>query len=182
MQDTSNPFAPPRAVLTAHVGPNAPFELKDNVLSVQKGATLPSLCIWNGEAQGAERVHKTLHWAPPWVAILALSPLIYLVVYFIVRKSGTLDYALGPAARARKQQSLVYGGGGLLLSVALMTFGFVFEEGLSVAIGALGFFVALIFTLIWARIVQVVRIDKERVHLKLRPAAAEAFARLLSPG
>jgi hypothetical protein len=179
MMDSTNPFAPPLADLAVPTsGEAAAFSLNQQVLRVRKGAALPNVCLWSGEPEGAQRVRKVLHWAPPWTAILALWPLIYLVVYFIVRKSGSIDYSLGPGARARKQQALVYGGGGMLLSFAALALGIARDAPLSALLGVLGFLAALIFTLIRARVVQVVRIDKEHVHLKLRPAAAQAFARL----
>lgn len=44
-RDNSNPFAPPRAALTAAPAADAAaFQLKDRVLSVRKGAALPSVC------------------------------------------------------------------------------------------------------------------------------------------
>ena len=175
---SSNPFAPPRAELSLGRADASAFRLEGQVLVAKRGAVLPDLCLWGGHNEGTERIHQTLVWAPPWTAILVFSPLIYIIVYFIVRKRGELAYALGPAARARQRQAWQYGAGGMLLSAAIMALGLaVPAAGGAVALAPLLFLVALVVFLVRRRVVQVERIDKEYIRLKLPPEAAAAFAR-----
>ena len=176
---SSNPFAPPRAELSLSVRTDASaFRLEGQVLVAKRGAVLPDLCLWGGHTEGTERMHQTLVWAPPWTVILVFSPLIYIIVYFVVRKRGELGYALGPAARARQREAWKYGAGGMLLSAAIMALGLaVPAAGAAVALSPLVFLIALVFFLVRRRVLHVARIDKEYIRLTLTPEAAAAFAR-----
>src|SRR6187399_2457959 len=102
-----NPFAPP-ADDALGVAPSLARRAQDymihgDTLVVPKGGVLPDFCIYSGEPS-RERIQRKLVWVPPaLVALVVISPVIYLIVYFIVRKTGTLGYSLGEAGRNRRK-------------------------------------------------------------------------------
>src|SRR5262245_60689364 len=102
-----NPFEPPADDAPAFARRTNDFSLNGQTLIAQKGAVLPDICIYSGEPS-RDRVERKLVWASPGLAALVvISPLIYLIVYFIVRKTGTLSYSLGEAARQRRTSGIV---------------------------------------------------------------------------
>lgn len=174
-----NPFAPPQTDITTAAASGAGaggFYVRDNVLVVRKGTVLPNVCIATGDARGAERVHKKLYWSPPWSVVL--SPLIAL----LLRKSGEIDYSLGPVAKQRRMIGIATGIGGSLLGLGLMIVGPATDSPVIMITGFLIFFVALLFALIYGRVIHIVRIDKTDIHLKLKPESAQVFARLSAGG
>jgi hypothetical protein len=179
-----NPFAPPQA--DAYAAPTGTgtgsFTVQGNILIAKKGTVLPNVCLFSGEAQGAERVHKKLFWAPPWTVIFVVSPLIFLIMYFIFRKSGELDYSLGPRAKQRRNQGILAGVGGVILGIVLVAAGGATNEPVLLFVGIFGLLIALVFGIVWGRIITIVRINPDDIHLKLRPEAAQVFSRLAMGG
>ena len=135
----------------------------------------------SGEHPAGVHVQKRLYWAPTWTVIFVLSPILYLLVYFIARKKGDLIYCLGPSARKRRRQALQFGGGGALLSLVTVFVAIDRWPGVSL-IAMMVFLLLLIFALVRGRVVNVMRITKDTIHLKLRPEAAAAFARAQAGG
>jgi uncharacterized membrane protein len=180
MTDAFNPYAPPQArpaPLPGSFGVPQGWRLDADRLVARKGAVLPAICIWTGLPTEGMRVRRKLAWAPPWIAIFALSPIIYLIVYFIVRKTGDLDYTLGEAARKRRRAAVVVALGGLAAAIALVVAGIGLEMQMLVVVAIVAFVVAAVTAAVLGRTMQLVKIDKEFIYLKLPPAAAEAFAR-----
>ena len=146
------------------------------LLVADKGAALPDLCLYSGKPTSAKRVTKKFSWAAPGLALLVLvSPLIYIIAYFIVRKTGTLEFSLSEEARSRRTSGIVIALGGtaasfVLFSVAAGT------ESRAALLGALALMLtALIVGSVRSRVIQVAKIDERHVHLRLRPEAAQAF-------
>jgi hypothetical protein len=79
------------------------FERDDMQLIVRSGAVLPPFCVKTGEPVSAEgMVTKTITWSPIWVVVIFLaSPLIGLIVYFIVRKKCEITYGLSAAMKSK---------------------------------------------------------------------------------
>jgi uncharacterized membrane protein len=123
------------------------------------------------------RTRRTLSWVPSWLAILALSPIVYLIVYLFVRKTGELDYALGERARKRQRAAVFVGVGGAVAAVALLVLGASFDLPLLIVVATVVFLATVIVAAVFGRMVRTVKIDKEFIYLKLRPPVAEAFAR-----
>lgn len=151
------------------------------MLIVEKGTALPDLCLYSGEPTVGKRVTKKLWWAPPTLALLiVVSALIYLIVYFIVRKSGTIEYSLSEDARNRRTSGIVVGFGGVALSFVLLAVAAEQNSG-GMILGALALMIlALVFGILRARVIHVARIDHTHIHLRLRPETAQAFAAALA--
>lgn len=173
-----NPFAPPEAddprALTSGGGR---FRVQGNTLIVERDATLPALCIFTGEPTLGQRERRRLAWAPPWTAVFVISPLLYLIVYLIVRKRAWLDYALSERARARRRTGLRTLFGGIVAAIALGFVGGYAGVPLLIVFSPFVFLIVLVVGMVYGRVLQVTRIDQAHVHLKLRPEAAQAFAR-----
>src|SRR5258708_23351271 len=111
-----NPYAPPQALPSGFQGgftsqPQG-WQLDGDRLVVQKGAVLPPLCVWTGAPTAGMRIQRKLVWMPPWTAIFAISPIIYLALYFILRKTRPPDIALSHAARKRRPHPIFLRLGG----------------------------------------------------------------------
>jgi hypothetical protein len=147
------------------------------MLIAEQGAALPDLCLYSGKPTRGQRVTKKLVWAPPTLAILLLiSPLIYLVAYFIVRKTAALEYSLSKKARKRRASGIMIALGGFALSIVLFMVAAA-ERSSPVLIAALVLMVAaLLVGLIRSQLIRVVKIDATHVRLRLSPEAARAFA------
>ncbi len=178
--DGLNPYAAPKDSTELPAGSHAhgDYRIEGDLLVVEKGASLPDICIYSGE-RGDSRVQRKLQWAPPWLAVVVvISPLIYLILYFIMRKTGEIDFALSPAARARRQTGIWVGVGGSILSLLLVFAGIAGESvGLAV-LGGFGFLIAIIVGAVMANLVRVQKIDERYIYLKPKSAVLAAFARL----
>jgi hypothetical protein len=104
MQSSSavNPYAPPQADYGpgfSAMPPPLPYGgpqvwRAGDVLVLRRGAELPGRCVACNQPTG-NRWHKTFYWAPWTIRLLILLHfLIYLIVYYAVRKSADLAVPL----------------------------------------------------------------------------------------
>ncbi len=173
-----NPFEPPAedSLGRAPARRRGGYYMSGQTLVADKGTALPELCLYSGQPTQGKRVTKKLVWATPAISILmVISPLIYLIVYFIVRKSGMLEYSLSDEARSRRTSGIVITLGGIFASIVLLFYG-ADQHSPPMILGALGLMiVALIVGLVRSLVVRIAKIDANHIHLKLRPEAAQAF-------
>lgn len=171
-----NPYAAPVQGHMAGPGaaPSAPgqdFWRQGDVLVCRIGAHLPDLCLATGAPTGGNIVSKKLQWSPPWCGIaVAISPLIGLILILVLRKSGHLTYYLSQEAQAKRKKGIFIGLGILFASFAAIFLGAVAEVGALAVLGGVGFFVGLIMAIVMGVPYRVKKIDKEFIHLKLKPA------------
>lgn len=151
-----------------------------NTLVAEKGSQLPPICLWNGEPCSAGRRTTNFSWAPGWVWIFAVSPLLLLVVYLLARKRGELSYCLGKGAEGRQRQARTLLGMAALLGVPLLAIGLSQHVFLLVSLASLVIFVSLVAAAVQAPTLGVARIDERNVHIKLSSDAAAAFARAIA--
>lgn len=122
--------------MRGHVAGGALHLVNGNTLVAEKGSTLPPLCLWNGEPCTAGRKTTNFAWAPVWVWIFAVSPLLLLAVYLLARKRGELSYCLGTTAQGRQRQVRWLLGGAVLLGLPLVAIGVSLRLRLLVACAA----------------------------------------------
>lgn len=189
MSNLANPYEPPAAgesnatepvVVRGHVANGALHLVNGDTLVAEKGSTLPPLCLWNGERCSEGRKTTNFAWAPGWIWIFVVSPLLLLIVYLLARKRGELSYCLGTTAQGRQRQVRWLLGGAVLLGLPLVAIGVSLRLHLMVAFASLASFVAVLAAVVQAPSLRVVRIDERNVHIKLEPSAAAAFARAVS--
>jgi uncharacterized membrane protein (DUF485 family) len=175
-----NPFQPPAEDSPHHARSGrrgGRYFVDGQLLIAEKGAALPDLCLYNGQPTRDARVNKELVWATPAIAVLVvISPLIYLIVYFIVRKKAALEYSLSEEARGRRTSGIVIALGGFVLSFILIGAAASEDVPLLIPGAVLLMLVTLIVGLVRSRVINIVKIDQTHVHLKLRPETAQAFA------
>jgi hypothetical protein len=183
----ANPYEPPDesgatepAVVRGHVAGGALHLVNGNTLVAEKGSHLPPICLWNGEPCSAGRRTTTFSWAPGWVWIFAVSPLLLLVVYLLARKRGDLSYCLGTTAQGRQRQARWLLGIAALLGLPLIAIGLSQRLFLLVALASLVIFVSLVAAVVQAPTLGVARIDERNVHIKLGTDAAAAFSRAMA--
>lgn len=153
--------------------------------------SLPRVCVTTGQPGAVTFQKVQFQFIPKWIAIFAIAPLIYLIFYFILRKtaSGTLPFseegwARVKAARRNVAISVVvllgglFGGGVVASSMR--------DVGpLVMLVGFVGGLIALVVTSLQVRKVYPYStlIDDRTVTLKLPSAEAEALiSRHLSAG
>lgn len=156
--------------------------LNGDTLVAEKGAVLPAICLWNGDACSGGRRQTNFAWAPSWTLLFIVSPLLYILVYLLARKRGRLSYCLGTEAQRRRKQAAMLVVGALLLGVPLVAIGVSRDVGSLVILASLALFGALIAAVVLSPTLRVLRIDARQVHLKLGPAAAAAFSRAQTEG
>ncbi len=110
--ELENPYAPPKAEL--HESPRQPERTDGwrdgSMLVVPKGAELPDRCLkCNAPAQGYRFV-RNLSWLNPlWFVLFLMSPLIYIIVYFILRKRGRVAAGLCQRHRKLRRRAIAIG-------------------------------------------------------------------------
>jgi hypothetical protein len=122
MSNVANPYQPPEeddALVGREPGAGDFRVVNGDTLVAEKGAVLPAICLWNGEPCSAGRRETNFAWAPSWTLIFIVSPLLYVLVYLLVRKRGRLSYCLGTEAQGRRKQALMLAVGAPLGGVAL---------------------------------------------------------------
>lgn len=179
-----NPYAPPTHERAAP-GTGGPgmhgVRLSGGVLICDKGTRLPALCLYSGVPVSGPPIQKKLTWVPQWcILILAFSPLIGLIIYLFVKKSGTLSYTLSPAALERRQQAVTFGLAATGLCVAGWVVGLNYGPDWLPMLGILAFLIGLLVAIVRSRLFTIAKIDEATVHLKLRKEATAAFERFLS--
>jgi hypothetical protein len=172
-----NPYAPPQATGPSFPGQmsSSAFRVEGDRLIILKDAVLPPICVWNGEPAPEGYVQRNLTWVPQWTAVFALSPLIYIIIFMVVKKTGGLRYALSEAARKRRRSGIIIAVGGVLASVVLMIAGGASNAPVLLVVGIFAMLITLIVGAVRARVLTIVKIDKTHIHLKLPPAAQRAF-------
>jgi hypothetical protein len=120
------------------------------------GYGLPGVCARHGEP-ATQRVNtRFVSRAPAWaIPFILLGALPYLIVVMAVRKTvNAQNWPYCAQCQAQRQRNLIIGVGGLVLSIVILCTGTSLTDndstsalaGLMILVGAVLFFVALIFT------------------------------------
>ncbi len=128
-KDEFNPYAPPTsgAIGIEHHLDEPDLAWRDRkILVVRKGAELPDLCIkCNAPAEGF-RFSRTLSWLKSiYIVVFLISPILYVLVYFLVRWKGKVTVGLCPRHRRRRTRAIALGW-----LTALAGFGTLFITGI----------------------------------------------------
>ena len=81
-------------------------------------AVLPPLCVRCGAPAGPKAVKKAFYWHHPALYILLLSPIIYVIVALIVRKTIRVQVPLCPAHAQRRSTAVTLAWALPLIGVA----------------------------------------------------------------
>lgn len=146
-----------------------------DLIAATRVVALPHVCVKCGQP-AAERLKKTYYWHEPWIYLLILaSPIIYIIVAMILRKTATCDMGLCEHHASRRRTVLwtfwllcLLGGISFVGGIALASSGRS-NEDLGVAMLLIGFFSALIFAivaLVCGKTLKPTRIDDRFAWLK----------------
>jgi hypothetical protein len=176
MDAARNPYAPSTASLAgADVRAVGTRIWRDEkVLIVARDAgDLPNRCVKCNEAADEPTKTRKLYWHHPgFYLTLVISPIVYLIVALIARKTAKLSPGLCARHKQRRTLGLVIGWGGFLLCFFGMSVAFGSENpGLGMLL-LLATFASIITGMILSRIVYPRRIDERYVQLK---GCGEAF-------
>ncbi|HEX3999211.1 MAG TPA: hypothetical protein VHX65_11725 [Pirellulales bacterium] len=109
-EENLNPYAAPVASLVPETesGPFADGVWREaNLLVVRKGSLLPDRCVKCNEPMAGRRKRQTHYWHSPWLYILIISPIIFIIVSMIVRQSVVLQTGVCRRHRAQRNRILL---------------------------------------------------------------------------
>jgi hypothetical protein len=105
--DDENFYAPPESwelhQEQMKMDPNAAWR-DGELLMARQGAVLPDRCLKCNSPAELYQFSRTLVWVSPWwlLALLAVGPLLYAIIYLIVRKKGKVTVGLCPRHRRKR--------------------------------------------------------------------------------
>jgi len=183
--DDFNPYAAPAAALDAGLhepGSEHGVWRAGNDLIMSRDGVLPDRCMKCNEPANGLRLKRKLSWHPQGYFLLVLiSPLLYIIVAMIVRKTATVRFPLCPAHRRRRRRMI---GLGWLLALGAFPVGIACSMLAShvqgplldpIALGGVGLAVVMVIAglivgFTGARLASTTKIDKQYVWLsKLGP-------------
>jgi hypothetical protein len=180
--DEINPYAPPKSaeLEEGRRYDHANVAWRDGkLLMVRKDAVLPDRCLKCNEPAEGYQFKRALSWAHPLYAVLILSPIIYVVVYLIVRRQGKVTVGVCPLHRKKRTRAILVGwlialaGIGSFFVAAVVPNNLV---GASVVIGFVLILAGLIGGAFGSRILIPQRIDKHFIWLnKVSPVYLMSF-------
>jgi hypothetical protein len=177
--DGDNPYAPPKSESfnrDRHLDDPHPAWCDGNTLVARKGAELPDRCIKCNAPAGGLRFKRNIYWHSPGWFIFIISPLIYIIVYLLVRRRAKITVGLCSYHRKKRARAIALGwltalaGIGFYISVVILA-----EKRTPVIsplayIGMISSFVLLLAGLlggmIGSQVLVPIRIDKHFVRLR----------------
>jgi hypothetical protein len=176
--DDDNPYAAPKAEVfdRDQRSESSSDAWRDGkLLVVRKGAELTDRCLKCAAPTNSprDRFSQTLSWHNPiWAITFLISPVIYALVFFLVRWRGKVTVSLCPRHRRKRMQFI-----GLALLIGLtgigaISLGMVSNPHLPVAIaaGTALLFVGILVTALGSQVLITKRIDKHFIWLGRVPA------------
>lgn len=176
--DDFNPYAALEAEIA--LGPHSQDESgvwrDGNLLVMSKDAVLPDRCLKCNTPAGGYKLKRNLSWHHPFYFALVVSPLIYLIVALIVRKTAKVLIPVCDHHRRRRTRGIIVACLLTVLGVMTMVSGIASLRGIAQGSGAyVGYFLfgglgVILGGLIYAIRCEVValpkRIDTRFVWLK----------------
>lgn len=172
LESEVNPYAAPAEAVPPPAAPEQPREdfsywrERDLLVCLNADVVLPDRCVQcNSPAEGY-RLERTLYWHSPWLHILALAPLLYILIALAARARGTVHVGVCPNHRRRRGRAIASGWLGVVCLVGGIAAGTEFGGGaavLGVAVAlALGF-IAWVF----GRLIYAMRIESDSMRLRV---------------
>ena len=131
-------------------------------------ADLPDRCVRCNQAAGGfrlERKHSFYH--PLLYVVLVLSPLIYVIVALIMRKTAIVRIGLCPDHRARRRKGILVGWIGSVFAMAGCSAGIVADSPEAMLAGLGSFMIFPVVGIVMAHAIQPKRIDDNFAWLKV---------------
>lgn len=176
MDASRNPYAPSTASLAGSDvrAAGARMWRDEKVLIVARDAgDLPNRCVkCNEAAEEPTRTRKVYWHHPGFYLTFLISPIVYLIVALIARRTAKLSPGLCARHKQTRGLGLAIGWGGFIVGFLAMSFAFGSDNPGLGSLLLLATFAAIITGMILSRIVYPRRIDDRYVQLK---GCGEAF-------
>ena len=179
-----NPYAPPVHDPTA-IGPVPQagcWRDGDAAVVLRPTADLPDRCVRCNQPVDGFRLEKKLYWHSPilYIAIL-VSPLVYVVIALILRKTVTVRFGLCPGHRARRRNGMLVGWLGTALAITTCSAGIASDTPEAI-FGGMGLFLILpIVGIAMAHVIQPKKIEHHFAWLKVGKPFLESLEAARSP-
>lgn len=177
--DDRNPYAPPRRSIE-EASPFRPREVRrpsstnawfedGQVVVPRVDGELPNRCVVCNR-HTSYKLRRTLQWIPPVYALLILAGwIIYVIVYFIVRKTAVLDLGLCEEHEKRRKGGLVILWAGVLGSFVFLILGFGANEPLILILALVAMVISLIAGAVQSRVIKLKKIDEQYAYFTAGP-------------
>ena len=166
-----NPYAPSKASLGAGAGnttvSSEPTAWRDGrVLVTLQDSSLPPRCVrCNAPADLPTRM-RTLYWVNPFLHLLLLiSPLILVIVYYVVRKKAEVDPGLCELHKKRRTQGIIAAWVACLGGFGLVFAGVSADVPAFAVMGLLLLIAAIVIGIFAGRLVFAKKITPDEVRL-----------------
>jgi hypothetical protein len=168
--ELQNPYAPPAedpgSWRPVHGG--ACWREGDAVVVRRPEAELPDRCVRCNEPAQGYRLQRKLYWHHPGLyVVLVISPLIYVIIALIVRKTTSVTAGLCPVHRARRKNGLLIGWIGVPVSLVACGTSIATDTPEAIVGGFLLFFVCLIAGAVMAQVVVPKKMDQNHAWLRV---------------
>ena len=178
-----NPYAPPRANLTAPTGtPSLDYYEEDGCLVVRGGSVLPPLCVRTGERAEGKLKSRTVRQIPGWtiVVFVLVSPIIGALLMLAMQRTFRVTMAISDRARASRRVGIVTGlaisGVSILVLVFAGRFG-VRLSAVTIFLGMWMIWIGLAVAMFMNRPYKIARSAGDYVYLQLHAEALYEFER-----
>lgn len=170
--DDENPYAPPKSDaigIERHLDQPDLAWCDRNTLIVRKGAELPDRCIKCNAAADGYRFSRSLSWLKPtWIVVFLISPLLYVLVYLLVRWKGRVTVGLCELHRRRRTRAIALAWLSALAGIAAFLVAGAAAQQFQTIIILAGFALligGLIVAVFGSRVLMPTRIDKHFIWL-----------------
>jgi len=160
--------------------PQGGYWRSERLLVMERGAELPERCV-RCNSPARERITKTLYWHSPWLYLLLVAWLLYLVTALLVRKRARVAAPLCLEHLKRRRATIL--GSWLTVLAGVVAFGVAMSSGSEVAwlyvVGVFALLGGMIAAAFAHRILMPKRIDDRHLWLK---GAAPVFLNSIPSG
>lgn len=145
----------------------------EKTLIVHENITFPPICLATGNTERLVQRKRKESWGPYWVLLIAiLSPLIGIIVYFCVKKTGRIQFYLEQEYAARRTKILI--GNWCLFMLSFVGALMALEDSNTAMFGLLLLFISIcvptVIYFVFLKLYTVQKIDKGYLWLKFRNA------------
>jgi len=135
------------------------------ILVMRKSAALPGGCVRCGQPE-ASRLHQRFYWHSPWLYALIISPILYVILALILRKSAEANVPLCDFHRSRRRLLVTIGAVASSLGFVAMGAAIYWDRGDLAAGAGLAALAGLVLLAVRSRVLQPKRIDDNFAWLR----------------
>lgn len=139
-----NPYSPPKSAdsISTYVDGNEGYQIVGNKIISHSPLALPDCCVkCAADTEESDRLNKTIYWASPAIYLLILINLLVLaIVYFIIRKKGTVQYGFCQTCYQKLKKTRIFTTIAWVATVGVIITAINLENG-SLGIVALALFI-----------------------------------------